>query len=79
LHDFKAVFGFSHSLALERTAARRVFTFQMIKTVSAKATLAHLVHVDMAVDLSMGKRSLVRVFASLWSSRSGFEAADQSG
>jgi hypothetical protein len=26
--------------ALERTAARRVFTFQMIKTVSAKTALA---------------------------------------
>jgi hypothetical protein len=26
--------------ALERTAARRVFTFQMIKTVSEEATLA---------------------------------------
>ena len=26
--------------ALERTAARRAFTFQMIKTVSVKATLA---------------------------------------
>jgi hypothetical protein len=31
---------FSHSLALELTATRRVFTFQMIKTVSVEATLA---------------------------------------
>jgi hypothetical protein len=31
---------FSHSLALERTATRRVSTFQMIKTVSVEATLA---------------------------------------
>jgi hypothetical protein len=30
---------FSHSLALERTAARRVLTFQMIKTVSVEAKL----------------------------------------
>jgi hypothetical protein len=41
--------------------------------------VADLILVDMAVDLSTGKRSLVRVFASLWYSRSGFEAADQSG
>ncbi len=43
--------------------------------------VAELRLVDMAVDLSRGKRSLVRVFASLVIevSRSGFEAADQSG
>jgi hypothetical protein len=43
--------------------------------------LADLVLADMAADLSTGKRSLARVFASLVIevSRSGFEAADQSG
>ena len=56
--------------ALERTATRRVFTFQMIKTVSVEATLAlgdgsSARLVDMAVDLSTGKNSLLRVFASL--------------
>jgi hypothetical protein len=48
---------------------------------SLSVAVAHLILVDMAVDLSRGKRSLVRVFASLIikMSRSGFEAADQSG
>ena len=43
--------------------------------------MAELGLVDMAVDLSTGKKRAGRVFASLSShiSRSGFEAADQSG
>ena len=56
-------------------------TVQMISIIIATTlTVAYLCLVDMAVDLSMGKKSCVRVFASLaWKPGAGLRRLESVG
>ena len=86
-HTLANITPMSPNQTLELTASRRTTRFPLLLPFhplprAPSLAAAHFFLVDMAVDLSRGKRSLVRVFASLSfsrGSRSGSEAADQSG